>query len=72
MGKLTFYGRPWTVFDPANEDHRRWFAEFQVKQCWGGCPVRFVIDDDTGDLITMIRRRLIDYYINEEFGEITC
>jgi len=26
------------------------------------------VDDDHGDLITMIQRRLIEYYTNKEFG----
>jgi hypothetical protein len=29
--------------------------------------VRFIIADDHGDLITMIQRRLIDYYVSKEF-----
>ena len=68
MSKLQLFGRPWVVFDPANKDHRRWFAQFQRESTWGHCPVRFVIDDDNGDLITMIQRKLIAYYVDREFG----
>ena len=69
MSLLAYNGRPWTAFDPKNKDHRRWFAEFQKKGTWGQCPVRFIVADDHGDLITMIQRRLIDYYVKKEFGE---
>jgi hypothetical protein len=67
MSKLQFIGRPWVDFDSSNKDHRRWFAEFQSHGSWGACPVRFVVSDDHGDLLTLIRRRLIDYYVSREF-----
>jgi len=35
---------------------------------WSNCPVRFVVDDDHGDLVTMIQRNLIQYYVDKEFG----
>jgi hypothetical protein len=69
MSRLAFYGRPWVVFDAQNKQHREWFAEFQARRSWSRCPVRFIIDDENGDLLTMIQRRLIDYYTNQEFGK---
>lgn len=69
MSRLAFIGRPWVAFDAANKDHRKWFAEFQHRGTWGSCPVRFIIADDQGDLVTMIQRRLIDHYVNKEFGK---
>jgi hypothetical protein len=71
MSKLVLFSRPYVVFDPTNKDHRRWFANFNRELAWGSCPVRFVIDDDNGDLITMIQRKLIEYYVNREFGTAT-
>ena len=71
MSKLAFIGRPWAAFDPKSKDHRRWFAEFQATGTWGTCPVRFIVPDDVGDLVTMIQRRLIDYYVTKEFGKET-
>ena len=67
MSKLQLHGRPWVVFDPNNKDHRRWFADFNRHSTWKRCPVRFVIDDDHGDLITMIQRKLIEWYVSKEF-----
>ena len=68
MSKLSYIGRPWTVFDPTNKEHRKWFAEFQHLSTWGKCPVRFVVADDHGDLITMIQRSLVQYYVDREFN----
>jgi len=68
MSILLFNGRPWVVFDAYNRQHRQWFANFQQDRTWGNCPVRFISDDAAGDLLTMIQRRLIDYYTAKEFG----
>lgn len=67
MAKLNLYGRPWVVFDAYNKDHRRWFADFNENRTWARCPVRFVVDQDVGDLVTQIQRELIRYYVDKEF-----
>jgi hypothetical protein len=67
MSRLQLFGRPWVVFNPVNRDHRKWFAEFQKSGTWGRCPVRFVVNDDHGDLLTMIQRDLIKHYVGKEF-----
>jgi len=67
MSRLAFIGRPWVAFEATDPQHRAWFAEFRKLGTWGRCPVRFIIADDHGDLITMIQRRLIDFYIEQEF-----
>jgi hypothetical protein len=69
MSRLAFVGRPWVAFDAANRHHRQQFAQFQRLGTWGKCPVRFIVSDDHGDLITMIQRRLIEYYVGKEFGQ---
>lgn len=68
MSKLNLYGRPWVVFDAHNSEHREWFAKFNETRTWGRCPVRFVVNDDCGDLLTQIQRELIHYYVNREFA----
>ena len=70
MSRLALYGRPWVVFDAKNREHRTWFAEFNKSGAWGKCPVRFVVNDDHGDLITQIQRELIQFYVDKEFGTI--
>ena len=58
------------AFDPVIKEHRQWFAEFQRFGSWSKCPVRFIVSDDTSDLVTFCQRKLIAYYVNKEFGEI--
>ena len=69
MSRLEFLARPLVAFDPLNKDHRRYYAEFLEYGGWGHCPVRFIVPEDFGcDLPTMIRNRLVEYYITREFG----
>jgi hypothetical protein len=58
------------VFNAKDREHRRWFAEFNKSGAWGRCPVRFVVNDDHGDLITQIQRELIQFYVDKEFGTL--
>jgi hypothetical protein len=67
MSVLELSGRPYTVFDPSNKDHRRYYNEFVKTASWGKCPVRFVVPEDHGDLVTMIQRSLVNYYVTKEF-----
>lgn len=71
MSRLQLHGRPYVVFNAKNKDHRRWFADFNETGAWGRCPVRFVVNDDHGDLITMIQRELIAHYVAKEFTKTT-
>jgi hypothetical protein len=68
MSRLEFYCRPLVAFDPANKDHRRFYAEFVNTSSWGTCPVRFIVPEDHGgDLVSMIKNSLINYYVEREF-----
>ena len=56
------------AFDPNNKVHRRFYAEFVNTASWGSCPVRFIVPDDNGgDLVSMIKNSLINYYVEREF-----
>ena len=70
MSILHFKSRPWTVFDPANKQHRRWYYEFVKHKTWGKCPVRFIVPEDHGDLITMCQRALVRWYVDNEFRNV--
>ena len=70
MSVLELHGRPYTVFDPANKEHRRYYSEFVKTASWGACPVRFVVPEDHGDLVTMIQRSLVKHYVNKEFPPV--
>ncbi len=67
MSRLQLHGRTYVVFDANNKEHRKWFADFNATRRWGNCPVRFVVNDDHGDLITQIQRELIQFYVDKEF-----
>jgi hypothetical protein len=68
MSKLEYYSRPWVAFDAENKEHRRYYAEFVKFNTWGRCPVRFLVTDEYGmDLPTMIRNKLCEFYVAQEF-----
>jgi hypothetical protein len=68
MSRLEYYSRPWVAFDASNKEHRRYYAEFLKFNTWGRCPVRFLITDEHGmDLPTMLRNKLCEYYVEQEF-----
>lgn len=68
MSRLEYYNRPFVAFDPANKEHRRYYHEFLEYRGWGRCPVRFIVPDEhANDLPTMIRNKLVEYYVKEEF-----
>jgi hypothetical protein len=69
VSRLEFFSRPLVAFDPAKKEHRRYYHQFIEHRSWGWCPVRFICPDDTGmNLVTMIQRSLIEYYIQKEFA----
>jgi hypothetical protein len=67
MSLLIFNSRPYAVFNPKDKRHRKWFTDFQKNKTWAKCPVRFIVPDDQGDLVTLCQRRLIAYYTAREF-----
>jgi hypothetical protein len=70
MSVLELSGRPYVVFDPENKDHRHYYYQFVKTARWGNCPYRFLVPDDHGDLITMIQRSLVNYYVETEFKTV--
>ena len=69
MSMLSFHGRPWVAFDEKDRQHRAWYYEFVKSGTWGRCPVRFIVSDDHGDLLTLIQRKLNRYYTDNEFAK---
>lgn len=69
MSKLSYFGRPWVVFNANDPQHRTWFNEFQSRRTWGNCPVRFILAESSSNLITQIQRELVDYYMQQEFKQ---
>jgi len=72
MSKLEFYNRPLISFDPANEEHRRYYYEFLKYDTWGRCPYRFIVQDaHRANLVAMIQQKLLDWYVMEEFDRVS-
>ena len=70
MSVLELSGRPYVVFDPADKLHRSYYYNFVKTSSWGLCPVRFVVPEDHGDLVTMIQRSLVKFYVEREFKSV--
>jgi hypothetical protein len=67
---LEFHARPLVAFDPSKKEHRRIYHEFVTNRSWGKSPYRFICPEDHGfDLVTMMQRKLIEYYVDKEFGK---
>jgi hypothetical protein len=69
MSKLSSHGRPYVEFDPTNEEHRRYFAQFVQHSAWKDCPYRFYVTGVSFPIPAM-QRMLLDYYATEEFGKV--
>jgi hypothetical protein len=70
MSRLEYYARPLVAFDVTNKEHRRHYYNFVKTRGWGSCPVRFICPDTTGhDLVGIIQRQLVEYYVNKEFNK---
>jgi len=68
MSKLEFYSRQLIMFNPASKEHRGYYYEFLERGTWGHCPYRFIVQDGHRDnLVNMIQRSLLDYYVRAEF-----
>jgi len=67
MSILQLNSRPMIAFDENNIDHRSYYHNFVKRRTWGYCPVRFISDDINNDLISHINKKLLNYYIAQEF-----
>jgi hypothetical protein len=58
------------AFDPWLKEHRQIYYKFVESSSWGHSPYRFICPEDHGtDLVTMIQKTLIEYYVRKEFGK---
>jgi hypothetical protein len=68
MSILSVKARRTIVFDADNLEHRQWYCQYVKTGKWTHCPVKFEVDDDTGTLVDFIERKLLRYYLNQEFS----
>jgi hypothetical protein len=67
MSILFLKARPIITFDAKNPTHRKYYLDFVKHRTWGYCPVRFMTEDGTTDLVTHVNRKMLDYYVQKEF-----
>lgn len=70
MSLIQLKMRPWVEFDPANRQHRQWYAEYLQNRNWSSCPVRFVDPSDSGNLAMSMQATLVKYYAQKEFKRL--
>lgn len=70
MSRLELYSRPLVAFDASNKEHRAIFYRFVTERSWGHSPYRFIVPEDHGDLVSLIQRQLIDFYLKKEFKDV--
>lgn len=68
MLRMSLHQRPWTLFDPANKDHRSYFNKFLKTRSWSECPVQWIIGDDSQDIVHYISKVLLNHYTSAEFS----
>jgi len=67
---LILKSRPLVSFDANNKEHRRYYRDFLDANSWGTCPVRFIVEDQKGDLISYINDQMLEYYMRREFVDM--
>lgn len=61
--------RPVVTFDATNVVHREAYHVFVRTSTWGKSPVRFILEDNYTDVVSMIATKLLAHYLEAEF---TC
>lgn len=67
--KLAIKLKQKVVFDPRVKNHRKWVKEYLITKSWKGCPVSFLIDSNSNNVVITVERKLLEYYTSKEFGE---
>jgi hypothetical protein len=67
---LSAYARPHVIFDSSNAQHRKWAHRFLKDRNWSGCPVQFVLFNGDDNVISLIQRELMRFYLVKEFGRV--
>lgn len=71
MTRLELNNRPLILFDASKKEHRQLYFNFLATGSWKGCPYRFAVSNDYGNLVGHMQRELLEYYMGREFkGEV--
>ena len=58
-------------FDPNKQEHRKDYAIFIETKSLGKCKNRYSLEGMYGDLVSMMTEKMINYYVNREFSNIS-
>lgn len=70
MAILSSNKRPVVMFDAANIEHRKMYAEYRKTRSWNNAPVRFKLENMWSDIVSMIEDKMLKYYVNQEMNFI--
>lgn len=70
MTVLNSSKRPAVMFDATNVEHRKMYAEFLKTRSWGKTPVKFELEPEWADIVSMIEHKMLKYYVNQEMNFI--
>ena len=66
MSILTNANRPTVEFDVNNIEHRQQYLKFIQTNSWGKCPVRFKVDPQYTDVVSMINAKISEFYLSND------
>jgi len=68
MLKTFLLSRPYAVFDASNKEHRQAYYDYLTTKSWHGCKFQFVLEEPFLDLPSNVNQKMVEYYVQEEFG----
>lgn len=66
MSILTNANRPTVEFDVNDVEHRRQYLMFIQTNSWSKCPVRFKVDPQYTDVVSMINAKISEFYLSND------
>ena len=66
MSILNNFVRPSIEFDVNNVEHRQHYLTFIQSNSWSKCPVRFKVDPQYTDVVSMINAKISEFYLSND------
>lgn len=66
MSILNNANRPTVDFDVSNIEHRQHYLKFIQSNSWSKCPVRFKVDPQYTDVVSMINAKISEFYLTND------
>lgn len=65
--RLNLFRKSTIAFDVNNRQHRHDYALFLITNSWKHCNVHYEIPDVSGEVQSVVQRKLLEYYSSKEF-----